>query len=105
MLQANILQHLGAPFDVIMASIYKRASRAETDPDLSDESMSDDEQSSGTIRADSDEEASSSDTSSAEDEATTAASKLTRVPTELRNRILMLTSRGVSFRYDSLCGP
>lgn len=82
-----------------MASIYKRASRAEAEPDLSDESMSDDEESSGTVRADSDEEGSSSDTSSGEDEATTTKNKLTQVPTELRNRILMLTSRGVSFRY------
>lgn len=81
-----------------MASIYKRASKAEIDPDLSDESMTDEEESSGTIRADSDEEDSSSDTSSGDDEHATAK-KLTQVPTELRNRILMLTSRGVSFRY------
>lgn len=82
-----------------MASIYKRASRAEANPDLSDESMSDSEESSGTIQADSNEGDSSSDTSSGEEEPNVAASKFKQVPTELRNRILMLTSRGVSFRY------
>lgn len=76
-----------------MASIYKRASKAAADEDMSDDSMSDG--SSSTVRADTDESEDSSD--SEEQEKTT--SKLAQMPTELRNRILMLTSRGVSFRY------
>lgn len=75
-----------------MASIYKRASKAQADED-SDESMSD--VSSSTVRADSDDEDSSS---SEDDEQITTNNKFSQVPIELRNRILMLTSRGVSFR-------
>lgn len=76
-----------------MASIYKRASRAAADEDSSDDSMTD--VSSSTVRAESDD---SEGTSSGDDENQKTATKLTQVPTELRNRILMLTSRGVSFR-------
>lgn len=78
-----------------MASIYKRAAKAQAE-ELSDESMSDvsdnsdsGDESSNTIEGDDD-----SEISSAEE----AQPKLSQVPTELRNRILMLTSRGVSFR-------
>lgn len=74
-----------------MASIYKNASRAAEDSDLSDSEMSD--TSSGTLRGD------SSSASDDENEAQVPKpTKLQQLPAELRNRILMLTSRGVSFR-------
>lgn len=76
-----------------MASIYKRAAKTAADEDMSDDSMSD--VSSSTVRADSD---GSEDSSSESDDQEKSASRLQNVPTELRNRILMLTSRGVSFR-------
>ncbi|KAK4934247.1 Ribosome biogenesis protein brx1 [Elasticomyces elasticus] len=81
-----------------MASIYKRAAQAEEagESDMSD--ISDEELSSGTIEGD-------SSASEAEVEATTtygAARSLVDIPVELRNRILMLTSRGVSFRHRHL---
>lgn len=84
-----------------MASIYKRASKAQTEQDDSDISMSDSE-SSGTVQGDSEDE-DSDDTSASDNEAAQhVENRLKQVPTELRNRILMLTSRGVSFRYDRL---
>lgn len=77
-----------------MASIYKRASKAEA-AELSDESTSSvGDETSNTVQDDNDED---SDVSSVDEDAATA-SKLSQMPTELRNRILMLTSRGVSFR-------
>lgn len=76
-----------------MASIYKRAARVAADEDMSDDSMTD--ASSSTIRADSEED---DDPASDSEEPKKPSSKLTDVPTELRNRILMLTSRGVSYR-------
>lgn len=80
-----------------MASAYKRASKAAVDADSSDDSM--DDMSSSTLRADSDEEDSASDESLDGQKQSQPTNKLTQVPVELRNRILMLTSRGVSFRY------
>ena len=83
-----------------MASQYKRAQKAQTDPDLSDDEMSD--VSSSTVRADSDDDMSDSTSASEEqEEEEVTTNKLKQIPTELRNRILMLTSRGVSFRYET----
>lgn len=81
-----------------MASIYKRASKAQAEQDDSDLSMSDAE-SSGTIEGDSEDADSDKTSASDNDEPQTVDNTLKQVPTELRNRILMLTSRGVSFRY------
>ena len=83
-----------------MASVYKRASKAQEDPDLSDISMSsdDDNQSSGTLDEDTDGDDSSSETSSNHEQDHSNSKKIAQLPTELRNRILMLTSRGVSYR-------
>lgn len=81
-----------------MASAYKSALKSGTTSD-SDESMSDfSDQLSNSEQDDSAE----SDT----DEQPTAPAKKNKatiadLPVELRNRILMLTSRGVSFRYIS----
>lgn len=79
-----------------MASIYKRAARVAADEDMSDDSMTD--VSSSTVRAESDESDDTSDDDN-ENQARKPSSKLSDVPTELRNRVLMLTSRGVSYRY------
>lgn len=75
-----------------MASAYKRAARVAADEDMSDGSLTD--VSSSTVRAETDE--SEESLSNGEEEET--SSKVTELPTELRNRVLMLTSRGVSFR-------
>lgn len=90
---ANVPFHLTPSLKFSMASIYKNASRAAEDSDLSDSSVSDEEQSSGTVRADT-----SSDASADEGAQVPTTTRLQQLPTELRNRILMLTSRGVSFR-------
>lgn len=79
-----------------MASIYKRAARVAADEDMSDDSMTD--ASSSTVRAESDESEDSSNSDNENEEKKTST-RLSDVPTELRNRILMLTSRGVSYRY------
>ncbi|KAK5081079.1 Ribosome biogenesis protein brx1 [Exophiala xenobiotica] len=98
-----------------MASIYKRASKARYGPEESDDSdmTSDDtSSSSGTIRGDDDLDQvenlqpatpfSSSPPPSNQQAEAAEARKLKQMPTELRNRILMLTSRGVSFRHRHL---
>lgn len=85
-----------------MASIYKRASKAEVEAEMTDESMSDnsDDASSNTLTGDEESENDdATDTSPGEED---TASQLAQLPTELRNRILMLTSRGVSFRHRHL---
>jgi len=66
-----------------MASAYKSAMRA-ADPNDSDDSST-------TVRAD------SSDLSDGEQKPTQKG-PLADLPLELRNRVLMLTSRGVSYR-------
>lgn len=66
-----------------MASAYKSAMRS-TDPDDSDDSST-------TVRAN------SSDLSDDEQQAKHSGA-LSDLPLELRNRVLMLTSRGVSYR-------
>lgn len=81
-----------------MASIYKRASKAQANQDDSDISMSDSE-SSGTVQGDSEDAGTDENSSTDDEESQAVENKLKQVPTELRNRILMLTSRGVSFRY------
>ena len=98
-----------------MASVYKRASKAQLEPEASDDSdMSSDDtsSSSGTLRGDDDlnEEEdlkpitpfSSSPPPSNQQAEAAQVRKLKQMPTELRNRILMLTSRGVSFRHRHL---
>lgn len=78
-----------------MASVYKRASKAAMDEDMSGESSED--ASSGTVRADSEESEDSSAASSDEDQ-DQDLNRLQKPPAELRSRVLMLTSRGVSLR-------
>lgn len=78
-----------------MASAYKSATRMddESDMDSEDELMSN--ESSATVE----DETSGSDMSGADDEEPAPkTSTLDQLPVELRNRILMLTSRGVSHR-------
>lgn len=74
-----------------MASAYRNANRGsdESDSDMSDVDVELNGQS-GSETGDSSDEASS--------EEETAAPTLVQLPIELRNRILMLTSRGVSHR-------
>ncbi|KAK5088191.1 Ribosome biogenesis protein brx1 [Lithohypha guttulata] len=84
-----------------MASIYKRASKVQAEQDDSDLSMSDAE-SSSTLQADGDDDSSDETSASDKDETQISENKLKQVPAELRNRILMLTSRGVSFRHRHL---
>lgn len=71
-----------------MASAYRNANRGsdESDSDISDAEFSD--------RISSEGSESSDDVSDDE----TTAPTLAQLPVELRNRILMLTSRGVSHR-------
>jgi hypothetical protein len=76
-----------------MASAYRNAGRV-SDESESDELMSDVEQSDASSVS-----GASEPTSDSEDETTTPVAKLVQLPAELRNRILMLTSRGVSHRY------
>lgn len=77
-----------------MASAYKSANRMSDDSDSEFGGIDSEEESSHTVEADS----SSSDTSDDEVPATKTGAKLSQLPVELRNRILMLTSRGVSYR-------
>jgi hypothetical protein len=77
-----------------MASAYKNATRDSDDSDSGEGAIFSDEDSSHTLEADS----ISSDTSEQEDVAPRPKSKLEDLPVELRNRVLMLTSRGVSYR-------
>lgn len=76
----------------VMASIYKHANRAELDSEDSDASISD--ASSQTMD---DDAATSSDEN--DERVESRSNGLAKIPVELRNRILMLTSRGVSFRW------
>ena len=81
-----------------MASAYKSATRMddESDMDSEDEIMSN--ESSVTVE----DETSESDMSGTDDEEPAPkSSTLDQLPVELRNRILMLTSRGVSHRSAS----
>lgn len=77
-----------------MASAYKSATRTSDDSDSEFGGIVSDEESSHTAEADSP----SSDTSEDEVPAAKAGAKLSQLPVELRNRVLMLTSRGVSYR-------
>lgn len=76
-----------------MASAYKRASHM--DKYMSDDSDSNSE-SSTTVQGDGSEDDSNTSENEAADKP--AKSTLQQLPAELRNRVLMLTSRGVSFR-------
>ena len=77
-----------------MASAYKTATRTvddtDSEPDVALPTLDSDE----TVEADT----SASDTSDDEIPQANSNSKLSELPVELRNRILMLTSRGVSHR-------
>jgi len=77
-----------------MATVYKSlkksANASDSDSDMSDEIIS--EGRSSTVRAD------SSSLSDVEVDTT----RLSQLPLELKSRILMLTSRGVSFRYHDI---
>lgn len=83
-----------------MASAYRNAGRLsdESGSDLSDAEMSDDNNLSSA--SDSDSEAGSS--ASGPSDTTKPTTPLLSLPTELRNRILCLTSRGVSHRQRHL---
>ena len=97
-----------------MASIYKRATKAQLEPEASDDSdLSDDtSSSSGTVQGDSDLDQAAELRSVLPDSCSSPqitqqaeaaeVRRLKQIPTELRNRILMLTSRGVSFRHRHL---
>jgi hypothetical protein len=78
-----------------MASAYRNANRGS---DESESDMSDMEIENGTGSDVSD----ASDKSEEDSDEETAAPALAQLPVELRNRILMLTSRGVSHRYEEL---
>ncbi|RMZ77938.1 hypothetical protein DV738_g4185, partial [Chaetothyriales sp. CBS 135597] len=79
-----------------MASAYKSASRGADDSDF--ESLSGDE-SSRTLSAHGNDEEDSDDEQAPPPR---PLSKASQPPVELRNRILMLTSRGISFRHRHL---
>lgn len=74
-----------------MASAYKSAMRSGDSSDSDETRSVSSEQSSNTVQADSPGAA----------ERTEAGKKnLSQLPLEIRNRVLMLTSRGVSYRSD-----
>ena len=77
-----------------MASAYKSATRTSDDSDSELDVNMSSEESSHTLEG----ESSASDTSEDDHPTLQAAGKLSNLPVELRNRILMLTSRGVSHR-------
>jgi hypothetical protein len=75
-----------------MASAYRSAMRSGNEFDSDEEGSETSAASSSTVRAE----------SSGEEGKTTKQTKsngLSQLPSEIRNRILMLTSRGVSYRY------
>lgn len=76
-----------------MASAYRNAGRM-SDESESDEAMSDFDENEASSASEAD-----SATDSEEDASSSPVAKLVQLPTELRNRILMLTSRGVSHRF------
>jgi len=79
-----------------MASVYKAALHMGESSDSDSESN----ESSNTIGADSNGEDRSDSTSSQSAATDASQSEVTPGPVELRNRILMLTSRGVSHRWE-----
>lgn len=78
-----------------MASIYKQANRAALGSEDSDDSVSD--ASSHTTTEDMEGSSDEAD-ERVKSTSKTQSNGLAKLPVELRNRILMLTSRGVSFR-------
>lgn len=82
-----------------MASAYRNAGRM-SDESESDEVMSDIEASDA-----SDASSAADSATDSEEEPSNPIAKIAQLPTELRNRILMLTSRGVSHRYVSSISP
>ncbi|EXJ93336.1 hypothetical protein A1O1_01728 [Capronia coronata CBS 617.96] len=77
-----------------MASAYKSAMRSGDSPDTDDTGSVSSDPSSNTVRAESPNDR--------EQSGTKQKNNISQLPPEMRNRILMLTSRGVSYRHRHL---